>query len=285
MVSRPPLFKSGGYRHVWIAGVALLLMAFGLGTLRMVRYPFIVRPEIKIVADSRLAKIVSLDHDGFLADLLFIDVDLHSGSLMWKPRYINFDAKWSYKMMDVVTDLDPKFYMAYLFSIMGLVHNLQDVRLAEPIVQKGMKQFPDSWELPFWAGYGYFNYLGEYKKAAKYMWQAYEKPHAPKYFLALMFAALKKSGDYRKAIVALKMIMDSTKDPNLKTIYAKKVVRLSNFDQIMTAANRFHAVEGRYPQTLSELVQGQFIKAIPVDPDGAVYVWNTKKQLPTVAER
>ena len=43
--------------------------------------------------------------------------------------------------MDVVTDLNPRFYKAYLLSSMGLIHKFEDVKLAEPILQKGMKNF------------------------------------------------------------------------------------------------------------------------------------------------
>ena len=39
-------------------------------------------------------------------------------------------------MMDIITDLDPKFYTTYLLSAMGLVHYHDDMKLADPILKK-----------------------------------------------------------------------------------------------------------------------------------------------------
>ena len=261
-------------------GLLMLGTAFSFGYARLTLYPFIVKPEVKLVVDSRLSRILALDHPGFLADMLFIQVNLHSGSLMWKPLYIDFDSKWAYRIMDVITDLDPKFYTAYLFSAMGLVHYHDDVKLAAPILKKGMEAFPDSWELPFWAGYGYFNRLMDYQTASRYFWEAYNKPDSPKGFLGLMLSAMQKTGSFDKAAVAMKAMMDSTENPNLKTIYAKKLVRLKNLDTLMKAAEAYKAKNGSFPDTLDTLVDLGFLKEIPQDPDGMTYKWNREKSLP-----
>ncbi len=263
-------------------GICCLLLAFILGFIRLHFYPFIVKPEIKIVADTRLSKFIALDHEGFLADMLFIQVNLHSGSLMWKPLYINFDSKWAYDMMDVITELDPKFFTAYLFSAMGLVHAFDDVRLAEPILKKGMKEFPDSWELPFWTGYGHYNHLMEYQKASEYLWEAYNKPEAPKHFLAIMLSAMQKAGSFDRAAIAMKALMDRTDKQNLKIIYAKKIQRLLNLDLIMQCADKYKAERGRFPETIEELILNGYLKQIPKDPFGSKYGWNSDKKLPHI---
>ncbi len=273
--------KNGLKRYgMTVLGLCLIGVAFGLGYTRMALYPFIVKPEVKLVTDSRLGRLIALDHTGFLADMLFIQVNLHSGSLMWKPLYIDFDSQWAYRMMDVITDLDPKFYTAYLFSAMGLVHYHDDVKLAAPILAKGTKEFPDSWELPFWAGYGYFNRLMDYKTASRYFWEAYNKPDAPKQFLGLMLSAMQKTGSFDRAAIAMEAMMNSTDNPNLKTIYAKKLVRLKNLDLLMKAATAFKQKAGDFPETLENLVGSGLLEKIPIDPDGMAYAWNKKKNLP-----
>ena len=268
------------HHRMMLLGLGFLGAAFCFGYARLTLYPFIVKPEVKVVVDSRLSRIVALDHPGFLADMLFIQVSLHSGSLMWKPVYIDFDSKWAYHMMDVITDLDPGFYTAYLFSAMGLVHYHEDVKLAVPILEKGMMQFPDSWELPFWAGYGYYNRLMDSEAAAHYFWEAYNKPDAPKQFLGLMLSAMKETGSFDRAAIAMKAMMDSTDNLNLKTIYAKKFVRLKNLDILMKAATRYKEKTGDFPKTLDTLVSSGFLKQIPDDPEGMTYQWNREKNLP-----
>lgn len=268
-----------------IAGLAMLVAAFGLGAIRLHHYPFIVKPEIKTVMDTRIGNVVSLDHQGFVADLLFIRVVLHSGSLMWKPTYIDFDGKWAYGIMDVVTDLDPRFYTAYLFSGMGLVHYHEDARLAIPILEKGMKVFPESWELPFWAGYLYLNRLDDPKNGAKYLWKAHNVPGAPKQFVFIMMSALKRSGDFGLAAEGMKALADGSRNPNLKQLYLKKSIRLNNLDQLKRAGAAFKDQKGRFPDNLDELVQAGIIDKVPLDPDNRGYAWDTSKEQPVPADR
>ncbi|SDU49314.1 hypothetical protein [Desulfobacula phenolica] len=264
-------------------GVLLILAAFGLGYARMHLYPFAIKPEVKLIVDSRLSHLIALDHPGFLADMLFIQVNLHSGSMMWKPNFIDFDSQWAYRIMDVITDLDPKFFTAYLFSAMGLVHYHDDVKLAEPILKKGMKVFPDAWELPFWAGFGYYNRQGDFETASKYMWEAYNKPDAPRQFLGLMVSAMQRSGNFHQAAMAMKAMMDHTDNPNLKTLYAKKAVRMKNLAVMMKAATAYKEQTGSFPDSLDDLVGARLLNQIPKDPDGLSYQWKKEKNLPGIA--
>ena len=163
---------------------------------------------------------------------------------------------------------------------MGLVHYHDDVKLAAPILKKGMKEFPDAWELPFWAGYGYFNRLMEYDTASQYFWDAYNKPDAPKQFLGLMLSAMQKTGSFDRAAIAMEAMLNSTDNPNLQTIYAKKLVRLKNLDILMKAAVAYKEKTGGFPDTLETLVASGLLKKIPEDPDGMAYAWNREKNLP-----
>lgn len=263
-------------------GSFFLFIAFFCGFLRLELYPFEIKENLKIIPNSKISKLVCLDHDGFLADMLFIRITLHSGSLMWKPLSIKFNNTWAYSTMDVVTDLDPKFYKAYLLSSMGLVHSPKDINLAEPILQKGMKNFPDSWELPFWAGYGYYNYLKDYKKATNYMIMAYNKPDAPKRFLGMMASATQKSGNFDKAAIAMLAMMENTDNKKLKIIYGKKMIRMKNLAQIMTAAKKYINKFNHNPLSIQNLLDSGYLQKLPVDPLGATYKWDNKTNLPSI---
>jgi len=263
-------------------GLVMLGLAFGLGGMRLHLYPFVVKPEIKSVVDTRIGKILSLDHQGFLADLLFIRVSLHSGSLMWKPDYIDFDSQWAYRLIDVATDLDPQFYTAYLFAGMGLVHYHEDARMAIPILEKGIKVFPESWELPFWAGYLYLNRLGDVQNGARYLWQAYNVPGAPRQFVAIMMSALKRAGDFGLAARGMRALAQGTANASLKQLYLKKSIRLDNLDVLKKAAIAFKEKKGRFPERLEALIQERIMETLPRDPDGMVYAWDAKTQQPVV---
>ena len=267
---------------LYCTGILFLLIAFIFGFIRLQLFPFEIEEDYKVIPNSKISKLISLDHEGFLADILFIQANLHSGSLMWKPLSIKFNSTWAYATMDVVTDLDPKFYKAYLLSAMSLIHKAEDVKLAEPILQKGMKNFPESWELPFWTGYAYYNHVKDYAKATKYMLLAYNKPGAPKRFLGMMASATQKSGNFDKAAMAMLAMMESTDNKKLKLIYGNKMVRMKNFSQIMKAAKEYKTKFKTYPEFIQDLITKGYLRKIPEDPLNAVYKWDKEKNLPSI---
>ena len=139
-------------RKLIICAVAAYILAVGTIYVSYDLYPPKIREDIKVVPPTQIVRAMSLGHEGFVADLLLAQITIQSGSLMWKPLRIGFDSEWAYGTVDLITDLDPRFFKAYLYSAMGMIHHFEDVHRAKPIVEKGMKVFPDSWELPFWIG-------------------------------------------------------------------------------------------------------------------------------------
>jgi len=221
---------------------------------------------------------LSLDHRGFVADYLFVQVSLHSGGLMWKPLDIQFDSQWSFGTVDLLTDLDPQYYTAYLFSGMGLIHNFDDAKLAKPILQKGMAVFPDSWELPFWIGYDHYTYLEDYQTAAQYFYEAAQKPGAPGRFLALLVSAAKKGGSYENAFWAMKIMMESAEDEKTRQVYEKKLVQLENLIVLTQASQKFNEITGHYPESLTDLTRKGLVPGLPEDPLGMAYTWDSEKK-------
>ena len=242
------------------------LAAVGAGYFKKSYYPPILREEILVVPPFEVSELLSLDHRGFLADLYLIQVNVHSGSMMWKPLKIRFDNEWAYGMVDLITDLDPQYRIAYLLAGMGLIHSFDDVNRAKPILEKGMKVFPDDWELPFWIGYSHYAYLWDYETAGKYLWIASQKPDSPKYFMAMMTAALSEVGNYEKAAQAMQILMDEAPNETRKIIYGKRVIRLNNLAFLQKAVKEFEKRHGRLPESPDELVTSGLIKELPPDP-------------------
>lgn len=262
----------------WMAAIAVSYLTRKL-------YPVPIREELRFIPEKEVVEIMSMDHVGLAADLLFIQVVLDTGSLMWKPLSVSFDSQWSYRMMDLVTRLDPKFYAAYLFSAMGLIHNFNDIKLATPILERGMSVFPQSWELPFWVGYGHYVYLEDYETASKFFWQAAHLPGAPKSFLSLLLSSLKKGGSYERGIWVLQTLIENTADENKKRIYKKRIVRLNNLIFLQKAVKQYVTVQGRLPDNLDQLLTRNIIPAMPEDPMGKRYVWNVEKKRVEIASR
>lgn len=180
-------------------------------------------------------------------------------------------------MIDLVTNIDPKYYSAYLFSGMGLLHKHEDVFRSIPIIQKGMSVFPESWELPFWIGLNAYLYLENDTLASKYLWQAAHKPNAPISFLSLLLSAITKGGNFQKGIWVLETMIKHEKNPRIQLVYQKRIVRLHNFIDLQKAAEIYHSHFEDYPETLDNLVETGIISQIPQDPMGRPYRWNKVK--------
>ena len=181
-------------------------------------------------------------------------------------------------MIDLVTELDPKYYSAYLFSGMGLLHNPDDVFRSNTIIKKGMKIFPDSWELPFWIGLNAYLHLENDAIASDYLWQAAHKPDAPISFLSLLLSAITKGGNFEQGIWVLESLIKHEKNPKIQLVYTKRIARLHNFINLQKAAEMYRLRFGEYPQTLGKLVDAGIILQIPQDPMGRPYRWNSEKQ-------
>lgn len=240
-------------------------------------YPPEIRDDLRLVPTKEMVGLLSFDHRGAAADYLFTQVSIHSGSLMWKPLDIQFDSGWAYSMMDLVTDLDPRYREAYLMSGMGLIHKFSDAELALPILKKGMVANPDSWEIPYWYGYDHYFYLDDSATASKYFLIAAQKPDAPKTNWGLLVNVSKESGYYENAYWALKVMYDSAKSDKVKTIYGKKLVQLQNVFLIQKAVDAFQQERGNFPATLDAIVAKGYMEEIPEDPMGKGYTLDAAK--------
>ncbi len=228
---------------------------------------------------------LSLDHRGLLADILFIRAVQQVGSLVWKPLDFAIDSPWKYAIMDRVTRLDPRYYSAYLFSGMGMIQDFDDILRARPILERGIKVFPDSWELPFWLGYDFYLYQNDYATAGHYLSMAAAKPDAPKTFFALLLKTLRKQGAYDRAAALMRRMAADQPPGRIKILYEKKAQRLKNLARIQAAARQFAQQKKRPLDNLRELQEAGLLDKIPADPLGQDYYWNPGQQRVVAGKR
>ena len=264
-------------KKIIFASIIFYCAAVFFNVMANASYPKEIRDDLRLLPTREMVGLLSFDHRGAAADYLFTQVSIHSGSLMWKPLDIKFDSLWAYGMMDLVTDLDPKYREAYLMSGMGLIHNFSDASLALPILKKGMAANPDSWELPYWYGYDHYFYLDDSETASKYFMMAAQKPGAPKTNWGLLVNVSRESGYYENAYWAMKVMYESAGSDKVKTIYAKKLVQLQNVFLIQKGADAFQQERGVFPATLGEIVEKGYVEEIPEDPMGKGYYWDSEK--------
>lgn len=265
-------------RLATVIGLLFLLAAVGVNITARRISPYQAADGIRFLPDRILVELLSFDHRGLAADLTFIPVVLHSGSMAHKEKHLRFDGEWSYGMVDLATDLDPRYYSAYLFAGMGLAHSIEDIARGRALLEKGMAVFPESWELPFWIGYAQHMLLRDFKLASHYFWLAANRPNAPKSFLAMLLSASTQGGFYERAIAALEMMIAAESNPKIVQVYEMRIARQKNLLALDRAARAFTA-GGRRLDHLEQLVETGLISEIPADPMGKEYRWNREKDM------
>ncbi len=132
---------------------------------------------------------------------------------------------WSYRMLDAVTDIAPKFRIAYSVGATSLSVLVDDHEGAKEIYDKATKQFPTDWNIHYKAAYHYMYELDNPEKAAGLLKVAGENG-APRWVKSLAARMFTKTGQLELGIRSLKdylKILDEDDERDLN--YREKIVK------------------------------------------------------------
>ena len=226
--------------------------------------------ELSYLPKGEYLKIAVLGYDQFAADLIWLKAVQHLGA----ARQSKGGFAWAYHVVNVVTDLDPKFLPAYLASgtILGVVAGLQYESIE--ILRKGMRENPEVWQLPYYIGYDYFYELCDPAKAAPYFQAAARLPNAPSYLPGLAARMTVAGGDPGAALEFLQRLYGQTSDPRLREaieLKIKEVIVELDIRELQDGVHRYRARFGRVPRSLKELVAKGLVARLPEEPFGGRY--------------
>ncbi len=226
--------------------------------------------ELSYLPKGEYLKIAVLGYDQFAADLIWLKAVQHFG----ERRQSKGGYLWAYHVVNVVTDLDPKFLPAYLASgaILGVWAGLQYESIE--ILRKGMRENPDVWQLPFYIGYDYFYELCDPAKAAPYFQAAAKLPGAPSYLPSLAARMTVAGGDPAAALEFLQRLYDQVRDPRLREgleLKIKEVIVEQDLRALQDGVQRYRARYGKAPRTLKDLTARGIVSSLPEEPFGGRY--------------
>lgn len=84
------------------------------------------------------------------------------------------EQSWVFQMLDLVTDLAPKFGMPYYYGATVLSVIVNDPQGAKVIFDKGVRELPKAWDIAYRAAYHYLIELKDSDGAARLLVQAGE---------------------------------------------------------------------------------------------------------------
>jgi len=184
------------------------------------------------------------------------------------------------RLLEYATDLDPKFRGAYRFAGYALPRSTLDGRVAnaiatEQILQRGVRERPDDWQIAFVLGYVQAFYLGEAREAAVNLAQAARLPGSPAYlgFLANRLAV--EGGELDSAEQMAATMAEQATEEKTQAEWQARLLDLRmerGIRAIEAAKKRFAARTGRNPTSVAELVRSGDLPSIPEEPHGKEYV-------------
>lgn len=225
------------------------------------KYDSIEHPQIIFTTETRYilpSTIVSAFSFGFkniLADLYWVkaiqDFSIWDGH---DPFYVQ-----EYKN---IATLDPKFSYPYLLGILTFtsksagekVLNASILETIEPVIQTGIENLPDNWEIPFYLGTG-FQLTKNPEKAFKYLKLAAENKNAPEIIRNTYKTYLKNTLTGRTASGALvKAIYETTESETTKKILESSVLIDELTDILKTLITSYKNKYGYYPRSVDDLI-------------------------------
>lgn len=225
--------------------------------------------------DGRAVRVVSLGQQQLLATAYWLKAVQYMGEM----ALLGGDWRALFPLADITTELDPRFGYAYQVAgsnLAGLAHRYEE---ADRILEKGMRNVPDRWSLPWTYAVNKFLYQRDFSTAAAYARRAAEvgkRPH-----LALLAANLSlvadEDGEYAASEVVLADAIALADTDALREQLEERRVKVRAYavlSRVERAVAEFERRFGRRPLGLTEVVAHGLLPELPGDPAGGAVVYD-----------
>lgn len=240
-------------------------------TLYLHNKPFV--EKLGYVPSVTALKSVVGDHKELVAASLVLKVLMYFGGLVDKsgnqvvipPDYMSMS-----RLLHGASKLDPYNMDAYYFAQSFLTWDVKQYRLANNLLDYGMKYRTWDWYLPFFAGFNSAYFLKDYAAASRYYQRAGELSGSD---LSKMLAGryMQESGQTDFAIAYLTAMARGENNQALKKTYLTRLRAFHEVRRIELARNRYRKTTGKLPLTVWQLGEEGYLSPPPVDPYGGQF--------------
>ncbi len=193
--------------------------------------------------------------------------------------------------LDLVVELDPEFKYAYKFAGIAVPYNHErnqwsNTQRATTLLEKGVKRFPDEWQLRFLLGYNYLNFHNRPEDAAEQFAAAARLPGAPDYLHAFAARVFNEGGAVERAIAFAQEVLKSSSDPEIRKMMESRLQELlieKELQRLEKEAAAFKERKGRFPANLTELMSDVWMDPAPegfwIDANGRAHAPQYSRRL------
>jgi hypothetical protein len=194
--------------------------------------------------------------------------------VLGKKRNTADEYEWIYHVLDVITTLDPQYDYPYYVGGVVLTNLANRVDLSNKLLEKGFKENPTVWNLPFLLGYNHYFILGNSAQAANYIAEAARLPGGPSYLSGLATRMYAESNNPDTALQFLESLLRQTQNAEMRVVLenrTKEVVIERDIRLLELAVARYQTMWGRIPSKLYDLIISGILPQIPQEPFGGSY--------------
>lgn len=265
---------SAVHRPVIALLVALLSYGIILGpfTAYMKQKP--LEEKLGYLPNTNVLRYVSADHKELMGAALVMKVIMYFGGIAEKqqinvivvpPDYVRMSG-----LLHGAVKLDPYNMDAYYFAQSFLTWEVKQYKIANDLLDYGMKYRTWDWMLPFFAGFNSAYFIKDYKKASEYYKLAGELSGSELHF-SLAGRYMQESGQTGLAIAYLGSMVKGERNQAVKKNYQIRLVAFKEVRRIEIARDRYKEARGQLPTTVKQLLQGCFLSPAPIDPYGGQF--------------
>lgn len=199
--------------------------------------------------------------------------------ILGKKRNTADEYEWMYHAMDVITTLDPQYDYVYYAGGVVLTNLANRVDLSNRLLEKGFRENPTVWNIPFLLGYNYYFVLGDAAKAADYIAVAARLSGGPAYLPGLASRMYAEANDPETALHFLEALWRQTQDAAMLEVLEKRTKEVMierDIRLLESAAQQYRAAHGRLPGKLHDLVTSGHLTQLPQEPLNGSYELDSK---------
>jgi len=275
------MLKTASITLVFLLLYGILIIPF---TTYLKNKPFV--EELGYVPSVTALKTVAADHKELVAAMLVLKVLIYFGGRIERvdnqvavpPDYMSMS-----RLLHSAVKLDPYNMDAYYFAQGFLAWDVKQFKLANDLLDYGMKFRTWDWSLPFYAGFNCAYFLKDYAAAARYYQHAGELSGSD---LSRLLAGryMQESGQTELAIAYLSAMEKGERNPALKKNYQLRLTAFRETRRIELASDRYRETRGVMPKTVEQLVSGGFLSPSPRDPYGGQFYLEADGKVATTSK-
>ena len=223
------------------------------------------------IIPSQFSGPAALEFKGLVSDFLYLKISTYiGGKIMNRKKMDSSHADFFYQAANIITDLDPYFWDAYLMTSMFLAWDFGRVDLANRLLKKATIHRTWDFKPPYYLGFYSYYFLKDNATASQYLMEAARRGGGTS-LVPLATRLSVHQNDLAPAILLLKEQLKMTQDPFMSMHLRTRLQVIITLDRLEKKVVEFKKHHGHFPKKISELLAAKLIDHIPEDPYGGKF--------------